>query len=58
MLDRLPRFGGIAMDATGNGETLAENTAEKYGEQWCIKWKLSRAWYGLCNMLTVTAIEK
>ncbi|WP_042891590.1 phage protein [Acinetobacter junii] len=58
MLDRLPRFGGIAMDATGNGETLAENTAEKYGEHMVHQIKLSRAWYGLWTPKLVTAFEE
>ena len=31
VLDRLPRFGGGAMDAGGNGSYLAEVTAQKYG---------------------------
>jgi len=58
MLERLPRFGGIAMDATGNGETLAENTAEKFGEHMVHQIKLSRAWYGLWTPKLVTAFEE
>jgi len=58
MLDRLPRFGGIAMDATGSGETLAEDTAEKYGEHMVHQIKLSRAWYGLWTPKLVTAFEE
>ncbi|ELX8353272.1 TPA: hypothetical protein OUE79_000787 [Acinetobacter baumannii] len=58
MLDRLPRFGGIAMDATGNGETIAENTAEKYGAHMVHQIKLSRAWYGLWTPKLVTAFEE
>lgn len=58
VLDRLPRFGGIAMDATGNGETIAENTAEKYGEHMVHQIKLSRAWYGLWTPKLVTAFEE
>jgi len=30
MIDRLPRFRSGAMDATGNGQTIAEYTADKY----------------------------
>ncbi|PCJ57882.1 MAG: hypothetical protein COA65_08945 [Rhodospirillaceae bacterium] len=31
ILDRLPRFSGAAMDAGGNGATLAERAAQRYG---------------------------
>lgn len=58
MPDRLPRFGGIAMDATGSGETIAENTAERYGEHMVHQIKLSRAWYGLWTPKLVTAFEE
>ena len=58
MLDRLPRFGGIAMDATGNGETISENTAERYGEHMVHQIKLSRNWYGLWTPKLVTAFEE
>ncbi len=58
MLERLPRFGGIAMDATGNGETIAENTAEKFGEHMVHQIKLSRNWYGLWTPKLVTAFEE
>jgi len=30
IIDRLPRFRSGAMDATGNGQTIAEYTADKY----------------------------
>lgn len=58
MLERLPRFGGIAMDATGNGETIAENTAERFGEHMVHQIKLSRNWYGLWTPKLVTAFEE
>lgn len=58
MLERLPRFGGIAMDATGNGETIAGNTAEKFGEHMVHQIKLSRNWYGLWTPKLVTAFEE
>ena len=32
ILDRLPRFGGAAFDARGNGQQLAEETAQRYGQ--------------------------
>ncbi|WP_336142435.1 hypothetical protein [Acinetobacter sp. 102] len=58
MLERLPRFGGIAMDATGTGETLAEDTAEKFGEHMVHQIKLNRNWYGLWTPKLVTAFEE
>jgi len=43
----LPRFSGVAIDATGSGETLAEYTADKFGATRVHQVKLNRAWYGL-----------
>ncbi|WHP04754.1 hypothetical protein QLH32_11890 [Acinetobacter corruptisaponis] len=57
MLDRLPRFGGIAMDATGTGETLAEYTADKYGGHMVHQIKLNRNWYGLWTPKLLGAFE-
>ena len=34
------------MDAGGNGETLAEETADKFGHSHVHQVKLTRAWYG------------
>lgn len=42
----LPRFIGAALDASGNGETLAEETADEFGHNRIQQVKLSRAWYG------------
>lgn len=42
----LPRFGGGAMDAGGNGEGLAEDTADEFGHKLIHQLKLSRQWYG------------
>jgi phage FluMu gp28-like protein len=42
--DRLPRFSGGALDATGNGAYLAEKAAQRYGAT-CVEVKLSEAWY-------------
>lgn len=42
---RLPRFVGGAMDATGNGATLAEYTAEEFGLQRIHQVILNDAWY-------------
>jgi phage FluMu gp28-like protein len=45
IIDRLPRFVSGAMDATGNGSTLAEYTAEHYGFARIFQVKISDAWY-------------
>ncbi|MDZ7862442.1 hypothetical protein [Acidovorax sp.] len=45
-IDHLPRRCGGAMDATGSGESLAEETADKYGRGHVHQVKLNRAWYG------------
>ena len=42
----LPRRCGGAMDATGSGEPLAEETADKFGHSHVHQVKLNRAWYG------------
>ncbi|MNJ37683.1 Terminase-like family protein [compost metagenome] len=46
ILRGLPRFIGAALDASGNGETLAEETADEFGHNRIQQVKLSRAWYG------------
>jgi len=46
ILRGLPRFIGAALDATGNGETLAEDTADAFGHNRIHQVKISRAWYG------------
>lgn len=45
IIDRLPRFRGGAMDATGNGAALAEKMAQKYGTEMIEQVKLSDAFY-------------
>ena len=45
-IERLPRRCGGAMDATGSGEPLAEETADKFGHSHVHQVKLNRAWYG------------
>lgn len=47
---RLPRFKSGAMDATGNGATLAEYTAEEFGLQRIHQVILNDAWYRM-NMV-------
>lgn len=57
LLDGLPRFGGIAMDATGSGETLAEYTANRYGSHMVHEIKLNQKWYGLWTPKLISAFE-
>lgn len=45
VIDHLPKFRGGAMDATGNGQTLAEYTADKYGKHLIEEVSLNDAWY-------------
>lgn len=45
LLDRLPRFSGGAMDASGNGMYLAEVAAQKYGATRVQQVSLSEGWY-------------
>lgn len=47
IVDALPRFRGGAMDATGNGASLAEKTAQRYGTEMVEQVKLSQAFYAL-----------
>lgn len=49
LVDRLPRFEGGAMDARGNGEHLAEITAQRYnryGIKRIAEIKFTESWYG------------
>lgn len=46
ILRGLPNFISAALDASGNGETLAEDTADEFGHERIHQVKLSRAWYG------------
>lgn len=45
ILDRLPRFVGAAMDATGNGAPLAQETADRYGLERIQQVKINETWY-------------
>lgn len=57
MLAGLPRWRGVAMDATGPGQTLAEYTADKFGAHLVHQVTLSRPWYGLWMPKWVQAFE-
>jgi len=45
IVDRLPNFQMGAMDATGNGAPLAQETATRYGMSNVIEVKINEAWY-------------
>ncbi|MCP4562003.1 MAG: hypothetical protein GY873_08710 [Bosea sp.] len=45
LIERLPRFGGGAMDAGGNGAAIAERTAQRYGMERIAQVKFSVDWY-------------
>ncbi|MGQ8367123.1 hypothetical protein [Glaciecola sp. 1036] len=45
IIDRLPRFIGAHLDATGNGEYLAEQAVDKYGAGLVEAVKISESWY-------------
>lgn len=45
LIDALPRFGGVALDARGNGQYLAEVTRQRYGAQAVAEVMLAEAWY-------------
>jgi phage FluMu gp28-like protein len=46
VLDRLPRFRAAAFDSRGNGQQLAEETADKYGRERIYQVMLSDKFYG------------
>lgn len=56
-IQHLPRQCGGAMDATGSGETLAEETADKFGRSRVHQVKLNRGWYGTWMPKLVQAFE-
>ncbi len=43
--DRLPRFIGAAIDSRGNGQALAERTADRYGRHRIEQVMLTQQWY-------------
>ncbi len=45
VIDSLPRFVGAAFDATGNGGSLAEKAADKYGTEMVEQVMLNQPWY-------------
>ncbi len=45
-IERLPNRCGGAIDTTGSGETMGEETADRFGHTHVHQVKLNRAWYG------------
>lgn len=45
ILDAVPRFSGISLDARGNGSALAEAARQKYGPALVREVMISEAWY-------------
>ena len=45
ILDHLPRFSGISLDARGNGSALAEAVRQRYGVEQVREVMISEAWY-------------
>lgn len=45
VVDHLPRCSGVALDARGNGQYLAEVTRQQYGAERVSEVMLSEAWY-------------
>src|SRR3546814_5412612 len=47
---RLPRWGAGKLDATGNGDYLAEAAAQEFGGERIERVKLSQGWYAQNNI--------
>ncbi len=45
ILDRLPRFSGVSLDARGNGSALAEAVRQEYGPAQVREVMISESWY-------------
>ena len=45
MIDSLPRFSGLALDARGNGSALAEFARQEYGPEQVEEVMISESWY-------------
>lgn len=45
ILDRLPRFSGVSLDARGNGSALAEAARQEYGPAQVREVMISESWY-------------
>lgn len=45
ILERLPRFSGVSLDARGNGSALAEAARQQYGPEQVREVMISESWY-------------
>ncbi len=56
-IEGLPLYCGGANDASGNGEAMAEETADQFGHSRVHQIKLNRAWYGTWMPKLIQAFE-
>lgn len=57
ILDALPRFAGVSLDARGNGSALAEAARQQYGPEQVREVMISEAWYRETMPLLKAGIE-
>ncbi len=57
ILDRLPRFSGVSLDARGNGSALAETARQQYGPEKVREVMISEGWYRETMPLLKAGIE-
>lgn len=57
IIDALPRFSGISLDARGNGSALAESCRQQYGQGYVREVMISEAWYREIMPLLKAGIE-
>lgn len=57
ILDRLPRFSGMSLDARGNGSALAEAARQEYGPAQVREVMISESWYRETMPLLKAGIE-
>lgn len=57
ILDRMPRFSGVSLDARGNGSALAESARQQYGPGLVREVMISESWYRETMPLLKSGIE-
>lgn len=57
LLDKLPRFSGVSLDARGNGSALAEAARQEYGPGLVREVMISESWYRETMPLLKAGIE-
>ncbi len=57
IIDALPRFSGVSLDARGNGSALAEACRQQYGQGYVREVMISEAWYRETMPLVKSGIE-